>query len=38
MLQAASIYARCEPWKEEEMQKIMMDIANTSIGILNQLG
>ncbi len=38
MLQAASIYARCEPWKEKEMQKIMMDIANTSIGILNQLG
>jgi len=38
MLQAASIYARCEPWKEEEMKKIMMVIANTSIGILNQLG
>jgi len=38
MLQAASIYARCEPWKEDEMQNIMMDIANTSIGILNQLG
>ena len=38
MLQAASIYARCEPWEEEEIQKIMMDIANTSIGILNQLG
>ncbi len=38
MLQAASIYARCEPWKEDEMQKIMMDIAKTSIGILNQLG
>jgi len=38
MLQAASIYARCEPWKENEMQKIMMDIAETSIGILNQLG
>lgn len=38
MLQAASIYARCEPWKEDEMQEIMMDIANTSIGILNQLG
>ncbi|AFY60063.1 EcoRI family type II restriction endonuclease [Synechococcus sp. PCC 6312] len=38
MLQAASIYARCEPWKEDEMRKIMMDIANTSIGILNQLG
>ena len=38
MLQAASIYARCESWQEEEMQKIMMDIANTSIGILNQLG
>lgn len=38
MLQAASIYARCEPWQEEEMREIMMDIANTSIGILNQLG
>ncbi|QJB25113.1 EcoRI family type II restriction endonuclease [Limnospira fusiformis] len=38
MLQAASIYARCEPWKEDEMQQIMMDIAKTSIGILNQLG
>jgi type II restriction enzyme len=38
MLQAASIYARCDPWKEDEMQKIMMDIANTSLGILNQLG
>lgn len=38
MLQAASIYARCEPWKEDEMEQIMMDIANTSIGILNQLG
>jgi type II restriction enzyme len=38
MLQAASIYARCEPWKEEEMRTIMMEIANTSIGILNQLG
>lgn len=36
MLQAATIYARCEPWKEEEMKKIMMDIANTSISILNQ--
>ena len=38
MLQAASIYARCESWKEEQMQEIMMDIARTSIGILNQLG
>ncbi len=38
MLQAASIYARCEPWKEDEMQQIMIDIAKTSIGILNQLG
>lgn len=38
MLQAASIYARCEPWEEDQMQQIMMDIANTSIGILNQLG
>jgi type II restriction enzyme len=38
MLQAASIYARCEPWQEEEMRNIMMEIAHTSIGILNQLG
>ncbi len=38
MLQAASIYARCDPWKEDEMQQIMLDIANTSLGILNQLG
>lgn len=38
MLQAASIYARCEPWREDEMQQIMMDVANTSIGVLNQLG
>lgn len=38
MLQAASIYAKCEPWLEEEMRNIMMDIANTSLGILNQLG
>jgi type II restriction enzyme len=38
MLQAASIYARCEVWKENEMEKIMMDIAKTSIGVLNQLG
>lgn len=38
MLQAASIYARCDPWKDEEMQQIMLDIANTSIGVLNQLG
>jgi type II restriction enzyme len=38
MLQAASIYARCEPWNADEMQKIMMDIAKTSIDMLNQLG
>lgn len=38
MLQAASIYARCKLWEEKEMQKKMMDIAKTSIGILNQLG
>lgn len=38
MLQAASIYAKCDSWKEDEMQQIMMDIANTSLGILNQLG
>ncbi len=38
MLQAASIYARCEPWKEDEMRQIMMNIADTSIGVLNQLG
>lgn len=38
MLQAASIYARCKPWEEKEMQQVMMDITKTSIGILNQLG
>lgn len=38
MLQAASIYARCEAWTEPEMKIIMMDIAETSIGVLNQLG
>lgn len=38
MLQAASIYARCKPWEEDEMRRIMMDIAKASIGILNQLG
>lgn len=38
MLQAASIYARCESWTETEMVKIMLDIAKTSIGVLNQLG
>lgn len=38
MLQAASIYARCKPWEENEMQRIMVNIVETSIGILNQLG
>jgi type II restriction enzyme len=38
MLQAAYIYARCKPWEEKEMTQIMMDIAKTSIGVLNQLG
>jgi type II restriction enzyme len=38
MLQAASIYARCEPWTQREMEKTMMEIAETSISILNQLG
>lgn len=38
MLQAASIYARCEPWQAEEMAERMMDIAKTSLGVLNQLG
>jgi type II restriction enzyme len=38
MLQAASIYARCEPWGVDEMQKVMLEIAETSIGTLNQLG
>lgn len=38
MLQAASIFARCESWKGIEMKRIMMDIAETSLGILNQLG
>lgn len=38
MLQAASIYASCNTWSETEMKKIMMEIACTSIDILNQLG
>ncbi|MEN3943008.1 EcoRI family type II restriction endonuclease [Prosthecobacter sp. SYSU 5D2] len=38
MLQAASIYARCDPWEAEEMQEIMWEVASTSMGILNQLG
>jgi type II restriction enzyme len=38
MLQAASIYARCKAWTEPEMKVIMMQIAETSIGVLNQLG
>ena len=38
MLQAASIYARCQPWMADEMEKIMLDVATTSIGVLNQLG
>lgn len=38
MLQAASIYARCQPWREDEMQNVMLEIAKTSIDILNQLG
>ena len=36
MLQAASIYAQCEPWKENEMIKIMLDIAETSLLILSK--
>lgn len=38
MLQAASVYARCDPWTDKEMQEIMLDIAKTSLGVLNQLG
>lgn len=38
MLQAASLYARCEAWTEKEMKVIMMKIAETSLDILNQLG
>ncbi|MGH7813154.1 MAG: EcoRI family type II restriction endonuclease, partial [Candidatus Binataceae bacterium] len=38
MLQAASIFARCEPWGEHEMKGIMMEIAKTSMDVLNQLG
>ncbi len=38
MLQAASIYARCETWKVDEMKTIMREIAETSLGTLNQLG
>lgn len=38
MLQAASIYARCDPWSMEEMEAVMLEIANTSLWTLNQLG
>lgn len=38
MLQAASIYARCQPWEEKEMRGFMMEVASTSLGVLNQLG
>jgi len=38
MLQAASVYARCDSWTEPEMQEKMMEIAETSLGVLNQLG
>lgn len=38
MLQAASIYARCEAWGEDEMQAIMMEVSLTALGTLNQLG
>jgi len=37
MLQAASIYARCQEWTDKEMETIMMEVAETSLGILNQL-
>lgn len=36
MLQATSIYARCESWREEEMIDVMMKIAETSLCILQQ--
>ena len=36
MLQATSIYARCEPWEEEEMIEIMMQVAETSLSILSK--
>ena len=38
MLQAASIYARCNPWGQNEMQTIMEEIADASMSTLNQLG
>lgn len=38
MLQAASLYARCEAWTEKEMKIIMLEVAETSLDILNQLG
>lgn len=38
MLQAASIYARCEPWETKEMKAAMMEIATASMSVLNQLG
>lgn len=38
MLQAASIYARCDSWIESEMRDIMLNVAETSMSVLNQLG
>jgi len=38
MLQATSLYARCETWTEAEMETILLDVAQTSIDMLNQLG
>jgi len=35
MLQAVSIYTKAMPWMAEEMHKIMIDIAKTSLRILN---
>lgn len=34
MLQTASIYCQCSPWKAEDMAAIMLDIAKTSLRII----
>jgi type II restriction enzyme len=38
MLQAASIYARCETWSMQEMEDIMFEVAQIAVDTLNQLG
>lgn len=38
MLQAASIYAKAYPWSSNEMYERLMNVAQTSMTVLNQLG